>query len=156
VVILVAAALLVAGAMWQEEVMGLITLQAWDRETPKRTVADFIRLAHSEANASLAPLLSETQFDVEKEKDGRVKAIKWISQDGLQSKAPRDTVPGGEPKEFHVVMRKRGDQHFYSVVVQFGNGKWGVFRVDRAKGKAQIGGLPPVLDDSRPQDLTHY
>ncbi len=81
---------------------------------------------------------------------------RWVHDGTLPRRSSGRLVPGGEPKALDAVIRRRADVFFYSVVVQFANGKWGVFRVDRRDGKLVIVELPPVLDNERPRDLSLY
>lgn len=145
-----------AAAYWQEELSGFIALQGWDRESPKRVVRDFIRTAHASDNASIENALARNQFTLERASNGQVKTIKYQSINGQRTASPKELVPAGEPKEVDLVIRRLGDRVFYSAVVQFANGKWGVLRVERLDGSFRITALPEVFDEKRPQDLSLY
>ncbi|MFN3648488.1 MAG: hypothetical protein ACK47B_02815 [Armatimonadota bacterium] len=145
-----------AFAYWNEEITGYVALHGWDQESPKQVVREFIRSAHAKENASLETTLARNQFTLEKTSNGHVETIRYQTLNGQRSAAPEDLVPPGDPKQIDLEMRRRGDQVFYSAVVQFANDKWGVFRVERRDGGPRITALPEVLDDERPQDLSLY
>jgi hypothetical protein len=156
VIAILAAGAIAAGSFYQEEIKGYMALQAWNQNAPRQAVADFVRASHSKDNAALSNLMAPGVFTLEKEPDGRVKSIKWVDHRGVVTRPPGKIVPSGEPKVVDPVMRKRGDAHFYSVVTQFANGEWGVFRVEPRDGKFVISELPAVMDKERPKDLTMY
>jgi hypothetical protein len=153
--VLIAVVAIAAGAYWQEDLKGYFQLQAWDMEAPKNVVADFVRDAHASDNSNVANLLAP-QITVEKDPSGQVKTVKWVGVTGTITKAPKDIVPPGKPKSLEAFLNQSGELRYFSVITQFANNKWGVFRVQRADGKLVIGEIPPVLGDKRPTSLKFY
>lgn len=155
VVAVVALAGMIAGAVYLEEIRGYVALQAWDQNAPKKLVTDFIRDSDAPDNAAVAEQLGEG-FVIERDDSGRISVVKYPHMNGQRSDPPKNLVPAGPPKDMDVVMRKRAESVFFNVRAQFANGKWGVFRVERPKGKLRIIELPQIYDDTKPMDLTHY
>lgn len=156
IVIVLAAALLVGGAFFAEEIQGFVKLRGWDRDAPKRIVADFISASHSKDNSKVASLMDPGVFTIEKDNSGKVKTVSWRNTQGGATKKTSELIPKGDPKAMEVVTSKKGDELYYVVVVQFGNNKWGVMRVGPSKTGIVIQGLPEAYDTTKPTDLTFY
>lgn len=145
-----------AAAYWQEELRGMVELQAWNRGAPTHLVGRLIDVCHSGSPEDLEELLAPEHFGIEKDDAGRVEKVLWRDHGGQRSVDPGSLVPAGTPQQMSPVIRNRGGTPFYSVVVQFEDGKWGVFGVKRANSKLVVFQVPTVFDDQRPTDLTMY
>jgi hypothetical protein len=156
VLVMVLAVAMGAVAYWFEDLKGWFSIQAWDTGAPRQTVASLIQVAHAKENARLADLLAPNVFTLKKNERGQVTSVDFVKYNGRTSQAPKDLVPPGAPKVMDVLLNKSGERNYFSVITQFANGKWGVFRVDRVKGKPMISELPPVLVDKRPENLKFY
>jgi hypothetical protein len=155
-IIVVAVAGIASAGYFQDNLKGIFALQAWDRNAPKKVVADFIAAARSENPDPVGEMLLPAAFEVERDDEGKVSVVKYVDFNGLRTVPPKDLVPESAPTQMEAVIRSFGDTYYYSVVVGFEDGKWGVFRVDRVDGKLQIAAVPAVYDDTRPADLTVY
>jgi hypothetical protein len=154
-VALVLTAVVIGGALFFEEIRGWFILEGWNPNAPRQLVRDFVRESHAENPEGIVRTL-DANFTMDRDANGKITRVRWTNQEGQQSAPPDEMVPGGELKEVDAVVRKRGDQLFYSVVAQFADGKWGVFRVDKGKEGLRITAIPPVYDNQRPQDLEMY
>lgn len=154
--VIVLAVALGAAAYWYEDLRGWLSLQAWDTGAPKQAVSSLIRDSHAQNNAGIAQVLAPNVFTLEKGDDGQIKSVTWVPYAGRTTKPPKELVPEGDPKMMEVLLNKRGEVNYFSVITQFANGKWGVFRVERVKGRPMITELPPVLVAKRPENLTFY
>ncbi len=153
VLVLLLAVVVIGGAaaiaFYGEEIATYTSLRGWDRGTPARLVAEFVRNAHSErgrdAAAAMEPNLYEPVYN-----GNRLTHVKWAAPSGPATTPVTQWAPVGETKSVDAELRHRAGSGYFRVVVEFANGKWGVFRVVRAGDGLRIVEFPQYLGNERP------
>src|SRR5262249_293021 len=154
VTVLVLIGLLLAGgiafAYYREEIAAFTSIHVWDRETPKQLVLQFVRNCHSDNGKAAWETLGRTNFAEPVYSGNRLTAVKSYGQGGLTTTRVEKWAPVGEVKTVEVEPRVRAGVGYFLVIVEYGNGKWGIFRVQRDQGALRIVKCPIVLSDQHP------
>lgn len=139
-----------AAAYNQQEISNYWRLQGWNPAPVKQTVETFVKGAYSgdPAAADLVvgkanPGLCDPVIE-----GGRFVAIKHPGGQGPVTVRLRPLLPSGDVKSCHVRIKNRSG--VWQADVEFPNGKWGAFDVERANGALRIRSVPDTLSDTEP------
>jgi hypothetical protein len=141
-----------AFAMRGAEITGWFQVRGWDKVAPSRLVTDWVRNAHN-GNGRAAAAAMRPDFYTPVYEGDRLTAVRWMASGGPTTTPITQWAPVGEVKSTEAELRHRADVSYFLVSVEFGNGKWGVFRVQPVKGKLYIHRFPEYLGNERPKHL---
>jgi hypothetical protein len=151
VIAVVLFALVMAAAFYQQELLTYMQLQGWNTGAVKQTVERFVKEAH--AGQPSAGDLFDPAWGKPEIKDGKfVGIIQNTSPSGAlgPTLARADNfAPDSTIKEMQV--RIKNKSKVFQVDVQYPNGKWASFDVDRIKGVLRIRSVPETLSPTKPQ-----
>lgn len=146
VVALVLIGLVFAAAYYQQELLTYWKLQGWDTGAVKQTMERFIREAH-EGNPSAGELLDPAWAEPVVE-NGKLIGVRHSSALGPTVTRLSNVIP--EPSIKACNVRIKNKSGVYQADVQYPNGKWAPFDVDRVHGKLRIRTVPDALSPSQP------
>jgi hypothetical protein len=147
VVAIVLLALVVAAAFYQEQLLNYWRLRGWDTGAVKGTMEQFVREAY-DGQPSAGKLLDPAWIQPVIE-DGKLVGVSQSGARGPTTTRLKDLLPAATVKECAVRIKNRSG--VFQADVQFPNGQWGQFDVDRVKGALRIRSVPDSLSPSRPQ-----
>jgi hypothetical protein len=144
-------AILLAGAYYQQELSTYWRLRGWDTGAVRQTVERFIQEAHA-GQLSAGDLLDPAWAKPEIE-DGRFVGVTQSAGSTTGALGPYLTrvetfAPEPTIKDFGVRIKNRSG--VFQADVQYPNGQWANFDVDRVEGALRIRSVPDALSPTRP------
>ena len=116
-----------AGAYYGEDLSTYTRLHGWNAASAEKVVRDFVRAAHEDDPAAVSALDGSRAKAVMK--DGKMTAISHMGERGPASVKIKDLVPTGEVKS--TSSRIRYVSKMFGVSVEYGDGRWAEYGVDR-------------------------
>jgi len=147
VVAVVLLGLVVAAAFYQQELTNYWKLQGWNSGAVKQVMERFVREAH-EGQASAGDLLDRAWGEPVLE-GGKFVGVRTSGALGPHVIRVTSFIPDGQIKDFGTRIKNRSG--VYQADVQFPNGQWAQFDVDRVQGELRIRSVPDALSPNRPQ-----
>lgn len=140
-------ALVTAAAYYQQELATYVRLHGWDTGAVKQTMERFVREAH-DGQASAANLLDPAWAQPWVE-GGKLVGVIHPGAHG-PTKVPFKTfIPDGTVKDCAVRIKDKSG--VFQADVQYPDGQWGQFDVDRVQGALRIRSVPDALSPTKPQ-----
>lgn len=156
-IVLVIVALIVGGgiafAFYREEITSFVSLRAWDREAPKRVMLQFIQNCHSENGQAAWECLDRTHYLEPIYTGKRLTAVKWSTPNGVVTTPVTKWAPVGEVKSIDIEPRERAGVPYFLATVEYGNGQWALWRLERVQGELKIVHTPDYIGNERPKLL---
>jgi hypothetical protein len=139
--------LVFAGAYYQQELLTYWRLQGWDTAAVRRTMERFVSEAHA-GNPSAGELLDPAWCQPSIE-GGKFVGVRHTSALGPTVTRVRTIIP--EPSIQACNVRIKNKSGVFQADVQYPNGQWAPFDVDRVRGALRIRTVPDALSSSQPQ-----
>jgi hypothetical protein len=139
-------ALIVGAAYYQEELLNYWRLQGWNSGAVRQTMERFIREAHA-GQASAGELLDPAWAKPAMEGDKFVGVIQSGAR-GPATTRVQAFIPEPTIKDFGVRIKNKSG--VFQADVQYPNGQWAKFDVDRVQGALRIRSVPDALSPDRP------
>jgi len=140
-------ALVVAAANYQQELSNYWRLQGWDTASVKQTMERFVREAH-DGQASAGDLLDPKWCQPSLE-GGKLVGVRHPGPVGPAVTRLKVFIPDGTIKDCGVRIKNRSG--VFQADVEYPNGQWASFDVDRVQGALRIRSVPDALSPTRPQ-----
>jgi hypothetical protein len=147
VVAVIMITLLVLAAWKQEELSNYWRLHGWDKGAVRETMEQFVREAH-EGQPSAGNLL-DPAWAQPKLEGGKLVGVTQSGAHGPTVARVQTFLPEGSIKDCAVRIKNRSG--VFQADVQFPNGQWASFDVDRVKGALRIRSVPDRLSPTQPQ-----
>jgi hypothetical protein len=144
IAVVVLAAIL-TGAYYREELTTYTRLHGWDSASAEKLVRDFVRKAHEGDPAAASALDGDRAKAVMD--GGKIASIAHMGERGPSSVKIKDLVPTGEIKS--TSSRIRYVSKIFGVAVQYGDGQWAEFGVDRTGGGLKIVDVSDMLGSEK-------
>jgi hypothetical protein len=142
----VLSALVVVAAYYGEELSNYWKLQGWNTGAVRETVERFVREAH-DGQPSAAQLLDPKMVQPKIE-GGKFVGVIQSGAHGPETTRVQDCVPEGSIKDFAVRIKNRSG--LFQADVQYPNGQWARFDVDRVQGALRIHEVSRHLTSTQP------
>jgi hypothetical protein len=140
-------ALVVAAAYYQEELFNYWRLHGWDTGAVKETMERFVREAH-DGQPSAGDLL-DPKWAKPKIEGGKFVGVIQSGAHGPETARVQAFIPDRNVKECAVRIKNRSG--LFQADVQYPNGQWAQFDVDRIQGALRIHSVPREgLSPTRP------
>ena len=146
VVGVVLVALVVAAAYYQQELLHYWRLKGWDTGAVRSALERFVREAH-EGKASAGEMLDPAWAQPAIE-NGKFVGVRQSSARGPSVTRVTAFIPAGTIKDVGVRIKNRSG--VFQADVQYPNGQWAQFDVDRVRGELRIRSVPDALSPNRP------
>lgn len=140
----------VAAAYNQRELANYWGLQGWNPGAVKAVVTTFVREAYSGDPAAAALLVGKAQpgwADPIME-GGKLVGSQHSGAHGPVTVHLKNVIPSPEVKQCRLRIKNRSAA--WQADVEFPNGKWGAFDVERVNGALRIRSVPDALSPSQP------
>lgn len=147
VVTIVLIAVVLGGAFYQQEIMNYWRLQGWDPGAVRQFMERFVREGH-DGQASAGELLDPAWVKPSLA-GGKLVGIIHSGAHGPVTVPLKVIVPDGTIKDCRARIKNRSG--VFQADVQFPNGQWGQYDVDRVKGALRIRTVPDALSSTQPQ-----
>jgi hypothetical protein len=147
VVAVVLLALVMGAAFYQQELTNYWRLQGWDTGAVKQAVERFVKEAH-DGQASAGDLL-DPKWAQPAVEGGKLVGVRHTGARGPTVTRFKAFIPDGTIKDCSVRIKNRSG--VFQADVQYPNGQWAQFDVDRVKGALLIRSVPDALSPTRPQ-----
>lgn len=147
VILIAAVGVVVAAAYYQQELSNYWRLQGWDPGAVKQTMDRFVREGH-DGQPSAGDLL-DPKWGEPVVESGKFVGVRHSGALGPHVTRVTTMLPGAEMKDFSVRIKNKSG--VFQADVQFSNGLWGQFDVDRVNGALRIRTVPDALSSTRPQ-----
>jgi len=138
VLVVVLAGLVVAAAYYKEELSNYWKLHGWETGAVKQTMERFVREAH-DGNPSAGELLDPAWAKPSLE-GGKFVGVIQSGAHGPETARVQTFIPDGNIKECAVRIKNRSG--VFQADVQYPNGQWAPFDVDRVQGALRIRSVP--------------
>jgi hypothetical protein len=139
-------AVVAAAAFYQQELSTYWRLRAWDTGAVRQTMERFIKEAHA-GQASAGELLDPAWAQPAVE-DGKFVGVIQSGARGPVTTRVDAFIPEPTIKEF--AARVKHKSAVFQADVQYPNGQWASFDVDRVGGALRIRSVPDALNSTRP------
>lgn len=141
-----------AAAFYQQELLTYVRLQGWDTGAVKQSMERFVREAY-DGQPSAGELLDPAWVKPSIE-DGKLVGVIQSAGSTTGALGPYTTpvttfAPEGTIKDCAVRIKHRSK--VFQADVQYPNGQWAQFDVDRVQGELRIRLVPDALSPNRPQ-----
>ena len=140
-------ALVMAAAYYREELSNYWRLRGWDTGAVRQTMERFVREAY-EGQPSAGELLDPTWAQPAIE-DGKFVGVSQSSARGPTVTRVEAFIPDPTIKDCGVRIKNKSG--VFQADVQYPNGQWAQFDVDRVQGALRIRSVPDALSPTRPQ-----
>jgi len=147
VVAVVLIGVVVAAAYYQQELANYWKLQGWNTGAVKQVMERFVREAH-DGQASAGDLFDPAWGEPVVE-GGKFVGIRHSGALGPHVTRVGSFIADGQIKDFSARIKNRSG--VYQADVQYPNGQWAQFDVDRVRGELRIRTVPDALSPNRPQ-----
>jgi len=138
VVLVVAAVVVLAvvlgGAYYQEDLSTYFHLQAWDKASPEKLVQDFVSKVHAGDPAAANDLDGQRARPVMS--GGKLKSIDHPGAMGRADTRLDQIVPKADIQS--MVLRIRPRAQIFGISVEYTDGQWAEFGVDRTRSGLKI------------------
>jgi hypothetical protein len=138
--------LVLLAANYQQELLNYWKLQGWNTGAVKQTVERFVREAY-EGRPSAGDLL-DTAWAEPVVEGGKLVGVRHSGARGPEVSRLKPVLPEGTVKDCAVRIKNRSG--VFQADVQFPNGQWGSFDVDRIQGALRIRSVPNALSSTKP------
>jgi len=132
-----------AGAYYHDEISVNVHLQGWDRASPEKLVRDFVRQAHDGDPGAANALDGQRAKPVTK--GGKLTGIAHEGERGSAQASIAQFVPTPDVKQ--VRTRIRPISRVFGVAVEYTDGHWVEFAVDRTPAGLKIVNVSDVVGD---------
>jgi hypothetical protein len=133
-------------AFYQQELLNYYRLQGWNTGAVKQTMERFVREAN-EGKASAGELL-DPAFAQPKVEGDKFVGVTQSSARGPSTTPVKTFAPEATIKDCEVRIKNRSG--VFQADVQYPNGQWAPFDVDRINGALRIRSVPDALSPTRP------
>jgi hypothetical protein len=140
---------IMVGAYYREEVSLYMHLQPWDQRSAEKLVRDFVRNAHAGDAAAANALDGKRAKPVTS--GGKLTGISYMGERGPGRVAIKDFVPTPDVKQMET--RIRPIAKLYGIAVEYSNGRWAEFAVDRTPAGFRIVNVSGILGDRKLSQL---
>jgi len=140
-------AAVVGAAYYQEELLTYWRLHGWDTGAVKQTMQRFVQEAY-DGQPSAGELL-DPAWAHPVVKDGKLVSVSQSGARGPTETSVRAFSPDRSIKDCAVRIKNKSG--VFQADVQFPNGQWGQFDVDRVHGALRIRSVPDALSSTQPQ-----
>jgi hypothetical protein len=146
--ILVLVAVVLAAGYYQEGLFAWFRLRGWESGAVRQMTERFVREAY-DGKPSAGELLDPAWCQPVVE-GGKLVGVKHEVPGVLAPRVDRfkSLFPAGEVKDCRVRVKPKAG--VFQADVQFPNGKWAPFEVDRVRGSLRIRSVPGVLSPAQP------
>ena len=139
-------ALVLLGAYYQQELSHYWRLRGWDTGAVRQTMERFVREAH--AGQPSAGELLDPEWAQPVVEGGKLVGVQHSGALGPTVTRLKPLLPDATLKDCAVRIKNRSG--VFQADVQFPNGQWGQFDVDRVRGALRIRSVPDALSPTRP------
>jgi len=134
-----------AGAYYQADIETYFKLQGWNSGAAETFTREWVGKAHKgEGKEDIGGAILKPV-----EKGGRLTGVQTQGATGPVTVPIRKIVPAAEVKS--TASRIKYKAQVYEVAVEYPNGKWAAFGVDRRNGRFQVVAVPDDLTGEKPQ-----
>ena len=145
-IIVVALVLICLAAMYQQNLYNFWRLQGWNQGAVKQTMEQFVKAAY-DGDVSGGELL-DPGWGKPVMENGKFVGFSQPGARGPVTTKFRSLFPDGTVKDCKVRIKDRSG--YYQADVQFSNGQWAPFDVNRVNGALRVRTVPEALSPKQP------